>query len=111
MSIKKVTIKSVKMYERPFTPEGQEQKPLYTYKKGKNQGKNFVMVTIQTQETGDEFYSTPALPNSKPTTLKEGDQVVLSLTSSTSEDGNKVFRNFNFPTKEQLAEIALAAIG
>lgn len=97
--LKKVTIKSVKITDSKF---GSEEK--YVYKKGKNAGKNFVMVTIQTNETGDDYYSTPALPGTKPTELKEGESVLLSLTETTSEDGQKVFKNFNFPTKEQMVE-------
>lgn len=100
--IKQVTIKSVKSYERPYNKEGEEQKPLYTYKKGKNQGKNFVMVTIQTNETGDEYYSTPALVGSGATKIKEGDVVILKLTETTSEDGTKVFKNFNFPSNAEI---------
>lgn len=102
--IKKVTIKKVKVYDRPYSTDG--SKPLYTYKKGTNIGKNFVMVTIQTNETGDDYYSTPAMPGERATTLKEGDSVLLSLTTSMSTDGQKEFKNFNYPTKDQLAEFA-----
>lgn len=100
--LKKVTIKSVKSYERPYTKEGEAEKPLYAYKKGKNMGKNFVMVTIQTNETGDEYYSTPAMPGERATTLQEGQSVLLSLTETKSEDGTKTFKNFGFPNNAQI---------
>lgn len=99
--IKKVTIKSVKFAESKF---GTTEK--YTYKKGKNAGKNFQMVTIQTNETGDDYYSTPAMEGEKPLTIQEGQSLLLNFTETTSDDGQKVFKNFNFPTKDQLAEYA-----
>ncbi len=99
--IKKVTISKVKIAESKY---GSDEK--YVYKNGANAGKNFVMVTIQTNETGDDYYSTPALPGSKPTQIKEGESVLLSLTETKSADGEKTFKNFNFPTKEQLVEYA-----
>lgn len=99
--IKKVTISKVKVAETPF---GKTEK--YVYKKGTNVGKNFVMVTIQTNETGEDYYSTPAMPGERALTLKEGDVVLLNLTKTMSADGQKEFKNFNFPTKEQLAKFA-----
>lgn len=107
--IKKVTIKKVKIVESPFSKDGQPTEK-YVYKKGKNIGKNFVMVTIQTNETGDDYYSTPCLPTDKAAQIKEGESHLLSLTESPSADGQKVFKNFNFPTKEQLADLVAASI-
>lgn len=104
--IKKVTIKKVTKYDKPYTKEGEPEKPLYTYKKGKNVGKNFFMVTIQTNETGEDYYSTPASEKDKAMTIEEGQSLLLNFTETTSEDGTKVFKNFNFPTKDQLAEYA-----
>ena len=104
--IKKVTIKKVTKYDKPFTKEGEPEKPLYTYKKGTNAGKNFVMVTIQTEETGEDYYSTPAMATDKAMSVEVGQKLLLNLTESTSADGTKVFKNFNFPTKDQLAAFA-----
>lgn len=104
--IKKVTIKKVTKYDKPYTKAGEPEKPLYTYKKGTNAGKNFTMVTIQTEETGDDFYSTPAMATDKAMSIEVGQKLLLSLTESTSADGQKTFRNFSFPTKAQLAEYA-----
>lgn len=103
--IKKVTIKKVKIAESKF---GSTEK--YVYKNGVNAGKNFVMVTAQFEETGDNYYSTPSLPGGKPTQIKEGEVVILDLTETKSADGQKVFKNFSFPTKEQLAELASASL-
>ena len=106
MSLRKVTISSVKKYDRPYAKEGEEQKPLYTYKKGKEIGKNFVMVTIQTEETGDDYYSTPASIGSKAAGIEVGQKVLLNFSETQSADGQKTFKNFNFPTKDQLAAFA-----
>lgn len=104
--IKKVTITKVTKYERPYNKEGEEQKPLYTYKKGANVGKNFKMVTIQTEETGDDYYSTPAMETDKAMNIEVGQKLLLNLTEKPSPDGTKIFKNFNFPTKAQLEEYA-----
>jgi len=105
--IKKVTVTKVKINDRPYRKEQDGvDNPLYTFKKGKNIGKNFVMVSIQTDATGEEYYSTPSLPTEKPAKIKEGDSVLLNLTETQSEDGTKTFKNFNFPTKDQLVEFA-----
>ncbi len=100
--IRKVTIKSVKKADSKF---GSEEK--FTYKKGKNIGKNFSMITIQTEETGDDFYSTPAMSSDKAYNVEVGQKILLNLSETTSEDGQKTFKNFNFPTKDQLAQFAL----
>jgi general stress protein 26 len=104
--IKKVTIKKITKYERPYSKEGEEQKPLYTFKTGDNRGKNFKMVTIQTEETGDEYFSTPAMESDKAMSIEVGQKILLNFTETKSDDGTKTFKNFNFPTKAQLAEYA-----
>jgi hypothetical protein len=98
MAIKKVTVKKV------FTATENKDGVPYTYKKGKYEGKNFVRISIQTEETGDEYYASNALIGSKPTTIKEGDKLLLNFTEQVV--GDKTFKNFDFPTKEQLAEFA-----
>jgi hypothetical protein len=105
--IKKVTISKVTFRDRPFTKDGEPEKPLYTYSKGDNQGKNFVMVSIQTEETGDEYFSTPASEKDKARTIEVGQKLLLNFSETTSADGTKVFKNFNFPTKAQLAQFAI----
>lgn len=92
MALKKVTIKRV------FVSTANKEGIAYVYKNGKNAGKPFTRVSIQTEETGDEYYATNALPGTKPTTIKEGENVLLSLT----EDNG--FKNWNYPTKDQMAE-------
>lgn len=94
--LKKVTITNVKVAESKF---GSDEK--YTFKKGKNIGKNFVMVSIQTKETEDEYYSSPAIPGSSKATIKEGDTLILRLTESQSADDQKTFKNFDYPTKAE----------
>jgi len=109
--IKKVTINKITKYDRPYSKEGEEQKPLYAYKKGSNVGKNFSMVTIQTDETGDDYYSTPAMSGDKVYNIEVGQKLLLNLTEKKSDDGTKVFKNFNFPTKDQLAAYAAEMAG
>jgi hypothetical protein len=93
--VKKVTITKV------FISDKNKDGVLYTYKNGDNAGRNFVRVSIKTEETGDDYYSSNTLPGSKPTQLKEGEVVLLDFT----EDNG--FKNFRIPTKDQLAEFAL----
>jgi hypothetical protein len=109
--IKKVTIKKVTKYDKPYSPEGEAEKPLYTYKKGANMGKNFSMINIQTEETGDDYYSTPASGTDKAMSIEVGQKLLLNLTETKSADGTKTFKNFNFPTKEQLAQFATEMAG
>ena len=104
--IKKVTIKSVKKMDSKF---GSEEK--YVYKKGKNIGKPFFMVTIQTEETGDDYYATPAMEGDKAMGVEIGQKLLLNFTETKSEDGLKTFKNFNFPTKDQLANFAAEMAG
>lgn len=109
--IKKCTISKITKYDKPFSKEGEGEKPLYTYKKGTNAGKNFVMVTIQTEETGEDYYSTPAMATDKAMNIEVGQKLLLNLTETKSADGLKTFKNFNFPTKEQLAAFATEMAG
>lgn len=99
--LKKVTIKSVGIKETK-TVDGVEVK--YVYSKGKNEGKNFVRVSIQTEETGDLYWANNAFVDSKATKLKVGDVELLDLVER--QDGDNTWRDFNFPTKEQLADYA-----
>lgn len=103
MSVQKVTIKTVSIKDTKKV-DGVDTK--MTYKSGKNIGKEFVMVNIQTEQTGDEFYSTPAMSGDKAMNLAVGQTVLLNFSESQSADGSKTFKNFNFPTKDQLAEYA-----
>lgn len=101
--LQKVKIKSVKIYERPFRKEGDGvENPSYVYKKGKHTGENFVMVNIQTEETGDEYYSTPETIGGEKTKLMAGQTRVLNLTETTAPDGGKTFKNFSFPSQKEL---------
>jgi len=105
--IKKVTIKSVgiKTHKRVLE-NGVESEVAYMFKNGKYAGKNFVRVSIQTEETGDEYYASNAFPNSKATALEAGQKVILKLVERTADDG-KVWRDFMFPTQKELEEFAL----
>lgn len=90
--IKKVTITKV------FTSDKNKDGIPYTYKKGKNEGKPFIRVSIKTDKTGDDYYSTNALVDSSITKIKEGESKTLKFT----EDNG--FKNFAFPTKEELQQ-------
>ena len=76
----------------------------YVFKNGKNTGKPFVRVSIKTQETGEEYYSTNAFVDSKQTKLTEGQEVILKLEE---KDG---FKNFGFPSSDELQEILSKAL-
>lgn len=88
--LKKVTIKKV------FVADKNKAGESYVYKNGKNAGKNFVRVSIQTEETGEEYYSNNCMIGSRPTKLEVGEKVLLKLV----DDGD--FKNFMFPTAEEM---------
>lgn len=104
--IKKVTIKSVGLRDHKVV-NGEEVK--FVFGKGKDAGKEFVMVSIQTDQTGDEYFGTPSLPTDRAAKLQVGDNVILRFTESKSADGSKVFKNFNFVSKKE-EEVYEAAV-
>lgn len=87
MSIKLITIKKV------FKSTENKDGVPYVYKKGKNEGKPFVRVSIASDDMGEGMYSTCVLPGERATKLEEGQQVLLKFEE---KDG---FKNFGFPTK------------
>lgn len=101
--IKKVTIKTVGIRDHK-TVNGVDVP--FTYKSGKNAGQPFVMVSIQTEEDGDTYFSTPAGEKDKARTVEVGQKLLLNFTETEGDNG-KVFHNFNFPTKAQLAQFAV----
>ena len=99
--IKKVKITKVSVADSKFGSDVE-----YVYKSGPNAGKHFQRVTIQTEQTGDEFYNTNALPGTRFTKLTVGEEVILDMYESEGADGQTTFKNFNFPSKAALAELA-----
>lgn len=88
--IKKVTVTKV------FLSDKNKEGIPYAYKNGKNAGKPFTRVSIQTDKTGDDYYSTNALVDSAITKIQVGETKTLKFTE---ENG---FKNFSFPTKDEL---------
>jgi len=105
MSIKKVTIKSVEIKKTKMV-DGNEVE--YVYSKGINAGKNFVRVILEL-ENHENKYATNAFPESKATLLKPGEIVLLNLVER--PDGDKVWYDFNFPTKDEMAKLAAELVG
>lgn len=96
--IKKVTI--TKVYKNDKKKDGS----LYVIGKGKNVGQNFTRVGIQTDQHGEDTYYNNALATDKAMTIEVGQSLLLNFTDT--PDGENVWKNFNFPTKAQLAEYA-----
>lgn len=96
--IKKVTITEV--YKSSNKKDGTP----YVISKGVNAGKNFTRVGIKTDKTGDDVYYNNALDTDKVMTIEVGQSLLLNFTET--PDGDNTWRNFNFPTKDQLAEYA-----
>lgn len=103
MNVKKYTITSIKIKETK-TVDGEEVK--YVYSKGQNAGKNFVRVSITTEETGDTIWSANQFPDSKATKLSVGEKVLMVLEERKGE-GDNVWFDFKFPNKDELAAYAL----
>jgi hypothetical protein len=103
--IKKVKLVKVSVADSKF---GSDEP--YVYKSGPNMGKHFQRITIQTDQTGDDYYNSNGLPGSKITQLKEGDEVILNFTETPSTDGQTTFKNFGFPSKDALAELAAKSL-
>ena len=95
--LKKVTI--TKVYKNDKNKEG----IAYSYKRGKNIGKTFSRIGIQTDETGSDTYYNNAMPTDKAFNIKEGDVDVLRLEESTATDGSgKIFLNWSYATKKEI---------
>lgn len=98
--IKKVTITSV------FKNETKKDGTPYTISKGQHAGKTFTRIGVKTEQTGDDVYYNNALATDKAMNIEIGQSLLLNLTETPSEDGAQTWKNFNFPTKAQLAEYA-----
>lgn len=88
--LKQVTITKV------FKSDKNKDGIAYVYKKGANVGKNFSRISIKTEQTGDEFYSSNAMAGDRAYTMNAGETIVLDLT----EDNG--FKNFRFPSKKEV---------
>lgn len=88
--IKKVTITKV------FKNDKNKDGIAYVFKKGKNEGKPFTRISIGTDQTGDDLWSTCVVNSDRALQLEVGQEVVLKLTE---ENG---YKNFNFPNKGEL---------
>ncbi len=98
--IKKVKITQV--FKSDKKPDGTPR----AYAKGTNIGKPFTIIGIKTDKTGEEIYNTNAMVGEKAMNIEVGQSLLLNFTETKSEDGQKIWKNFNFPTKVQLAEYA-----
>lgn len=98
--IKKVQI--MKVFKNTTKKDGSP----YVISKGKNTGQNFTRIGIQTDAHGDDIYYNNALETDKAMTIAEGQSLLLNFTETPSEDGANIWKNFNFPTKQQLADFA-----
>ena len=98
--IQKVTITEV--YKNDTKKDGTK----YVISKGTNAGKNFIRIGIKTDKTGDDVYYNNALETDKANNIAKDQSLLLNFTETKSADGTNVWKNFNFPTKEQLAEFA-----
>lgn len=98
--IKKVTI--TKVFKSDKKTDGTPR----VYKSGKNANKPFTQIGIKTDKTGDNIYNTNAMAGDRAMNIEEGQSLLLNFTETPSEDGAKTWFNFNFPTKQQLAEFA-----
>lgn len=100
--IQKVTITKV------FKNENKKDGTPYTISKGQHAGKTFTRIGIQTDKTGEETYYNNALATDKAMNIEVGQSLLLNLTEDKKEDGSGSWYNFNFPTKDQLAEFTKA---
>lgn len=98
--IQKVQI--VKVFKNDTKKDGTK----YVISKGANKDKNFTRIGVQTDKTGEVTYYNNALATDKAMNIEVGQSLLLNLTETAKEDGNGNWYNFNFPTKEQLAEFA-----
>ena len=89
-----------------FKNENKKDGTPYTISKGQHAGKNFIRIGIQTDKTGEDTYYNNALATDKAINIEVGQSLLLNLTDTPSEDGAQTWKNFNFPTKDQLAEFA-----
>ncbi len=101
--IKKVTINKV------FKNDKKKDGSPYVISKGQHAGQNFVRIGIQTDKTGEDTYYNNALATDKAMNIEVGQSLLLNFTETPSADGANVWKNFNFPTKDQLAEFAANA--
>lgn len=99
--IKKVTITEV------YKSENKADGTPYQYKtdsKYHKAGEHFTRIGIQTDAHGTDTYYTNADPKSKANTIEKGQTLLLSFKEEV--DGDNTWRNFNFPSKKELAEFA-----
>lgn len=101
--LNKVTIKTISVSPNKMV-DGVEVPRVYS--KGPNEGKSYSMYKITTEEKPGEEFSTNAMAGGKVSRLSIGEVALLSFTESQSADGQKTFKNFSYPTKEQLEEYA-----
>lgn len=100
MNIKKVTITKV------YKNENKQDGTPYQYNKDSKYhkaGDRFTRIGIKF-EGDDNTYYTNADAKSKAMSIEEGQSILLNFEEQV--DGSQVWRNFNFPTKEQLVEFA-----
>lgn len=103
--IQKVTI--TELYKNETKKDGTR----YIISKGTNAGKNFTRIGIKTDKTGDDVYYNNALETDRAMKIEIGQSLLLSFTETPSADGANTWKNFNFPSKVQLAEYAESLAG
>jgi hypothetical protein len=103
-NVKKVTI--TKVYRNTEKADGTP----YVYKNDSTYhkaGDPFTRMGIETEQTGSEVHYANIDPKSqKYLAIEPGQTILVNLTTSVGKDGSGEFKNFNLPTKDQLAEYA-----
>lgn len=97
--IKKVTVTQV--YKSTEKKDGTP----YVIKNGQYAGQSFTRIGIKTEQTGDDVWYTNAKEKDKAISIQAGDSVLLNLVEEDNGNGG-TWKNFNYPTKEQLADFA-----
>lgn len=82
----------------------------YTYKTDTQfhkAGDPFTRIAIKTEQTGEDVYYANVNPASKKyQNIAEGQALLLDIYTTTGKDGTGEFKNFKFPSQEELVAFA-----
>jgi hypothetical protein len=101
--IQKVEI--VKVFKNDTKKDGTP----YIIKNGQNAGQTFTRIGIQTNKTGENTYYNNAKAKDKAVNIEVGQILLLDLYEEDAGEG-KTWKNFKFPTKDELAAFALESM-